>query len=104
MWTGLWCEDYSIFTRIEPQLGFLDAQSDRNGEAAIVPRVECVQELPNGKLEARFGYRNDNGVSVTIPYGPRNLFVIDRHGDRPTVFAPGDKAPRVQRAVRLDRS
>jgi len=89
-WTGLSCEDYAIFSRIEPQLAFFDAQTARNGEAAIVPRVECVEEGANGKLTARFGYRNDNGVSVSIPYGVRNLFLIDRQNARPTTFEPGD--------------
>jgi trypsin len=91
-WTGLSCEDYAIFSRIEPQLAFLDAEMARNGEAPIVPRLECVEEGAGGKLTARFGYRNDNGVSVSIPYGARNLFLIDRHNDRPSTFAPGDNA------------
>lgn len=89
-WTGLSCEGYAMFTRVQPQLAFFDAQSDRNGDAAIVPRLECVQERPDGKLEARFGYHSDNGVSVSVPYGLRNLFLIDRQGARPSVFAPGD--------------
>jgi secreted trypsin-like serine protease len=91
-WTGLSCEDYAIFSRIEPQLGFLDAEMARNGEAAIIPRLECVEEGPTGKLTARFGYRNDNGVSVSIPYGVRNLFLIDRQNARPSTFEPGDNA------------
>lgn len=90
-WTGLSCENYAIFSRIEPQLAFFDAETALNGEAAIVPRLECVEEKA-GKLTARFGYRNDNGVSVSIPYGLRNLFLIDKQNARPSTFAPGDNA------------
>ena len=91
-WTGLSCEDYAIFSRIEPQLSFFDTEASRDGDSAIVPRVECVEQGVDGKLSARFGYRNDNGVSVTIPYGLRNLFLFDPHAARPTVFQPGDNA------------
>ena len=91
-WTGLSCEDYAIFSRIEPQLDFFDTQTARDGEAGIVPRLECVEEGAGGKLTARFGYRNDNGVSVQIPYGLRNVFLIDRNNARPTTFQPGDNA------------
>ena len=91
-WTGLSCEDYAMFSRIEPQLSFFDTEEDRNGEAAIVPRLECVEEGPTGKLTARFGYRNDNGVSISIPHGVRNAFPNDRHNDRPSTFEPGDNA------------
>ena len=91
-WTGLSCEGYGMFSRIEPQLGFFDTAAARDGEASIVPRVECVEEGADGKLTARFGYRNDNGVSVSIPYGLRNLLIIDRHNDRPSTFQPGDNA------------
>jgi hypothetical protein len=91
-WTGLSCEDYAIFTRVEPQLGFFDAQSALNGEAAVVPRVECVEEAANGKLTAHFSYRNDNALSVSIPYGSRNSLPGDRRDDRPSTFEPGDNA------------
>lgn len=90
MWTGLSCEDYSIFTRVEPFLPFFDDQSEHNGEADIVPRLQCVEEGPGGALTARFSYRNDNSVTVAIPYGLRNFFPQDRGTARPTQFAPGD--------------
>lgn len=89
MWTGLSCEDYAIFTRVEPFLPFFDQQSKRNGKAPIVPRLQCVEEGPKGTFVARFSYRNDNAVTVEIPYGNRNLLPQDR-ADRPTDFAPGD--------------
>lgn len=90
MWTGLSCEDYSIFTRVEPFLPFFDAQSKLNGDANLIPRLECVEEAADGALTARFSYRNDNSVTVSVPYGARNWFPQDRLGARPTDFAPGD--------------
>jgi secreted trypsin-like serine protease len=89
MWTGLFCEDYSIFTRIDPFLDFLDGQIERAGEADIIPRLECVEETASG-LVAHFGYTNDNGVTVKIPYGSKNDFDRDRTRERPSSFAPGD--------------
>lgn len=89
-WTGLSCEDYAMFTRVQPFLGFFDAESKLNGDADIVPRVDCVEEGPGGALTARFGYRNDNQLSVSIPYGFRNWLPQDRSGARPTTFVPGD--------------
>jgi hypothetical protein len=89
MWTGLFCEDYSIFTRIDPLLEFFDGQVERAGAADIVPRLECVEETPSG-LVAHFGYTNENGLTVKIPYGAKNAFERDRTRERPSSFAPGD--------------
>jgi trypsin len=89
MWTGLSCEDYSIFTRIDPFLEFFDGQVARAGEADIVPRLECVEETSSG-LVAHFGYSNDNGLTVKIPYGSHNDFDRDRTHERPKFFAPRD--------------
>lgn len=90
-WTGLYCEDYSIFTRIDPFLDYIDAQIERAGQAPIVPRLECVEETEDG-LRAHFGYQNDNGLTVQVPYGRRNLFPADTEGARPSAFGPGDHA------------
>jgi hypothetical protein len=90
MWTGLFCEDYSIYTRIDPFLDFIDEAIERSGRAPVVPRLECLEEAADGSLSAHFGYRNDNGVSVDIPYGARNLFPADRARNRPSAFAPGN--------------
>ena len=89
MWTGLFCEDYSIFTRIDPVMDFFDAQIDRAGEADIVPRLECVEDTGGG-LVAHFGYQNDNGVTVKIRHGSKNDFARDRADARPELFAPGN--------------
>ncbi len=91
-WTGLSCEDYAIFTRIDPFLSFFDAQTVRGGGSDVTPRLECVEPESNGKFKARFGYENDNGVTVNIPYGSHNSFDQDRHNARPDDFAPGDQA------------
>ena len=42
-----------------------------------------------GTLTAHFGYRNDKGVVVTIPYGTKNSAPRDTFGTRPTAFFPG---------------
>ncbi|HEX6278134.1 MAG TPA: trypsin-like serine protease, partial [Polyangiaceae bacterium] len=89
MWTGLSCEDYSMFTRIDPFLDFFDGQIERAGEANVIPRLECVEETASG-LVAHFGYTNDNGLTVRIPYGAKNDFDRDRARERPSSFAPRD--------------
>jgi secreted trypsin-like serine protease len=91
-WTGLSCEDYSMYTRIDPFLDYFDAQTARAGKADLTPRLECVEHEPNGKYKARFGYDNENGLSVDVPYGPHNSLAQDRANARPERFAPGDEA------------
>lgn len=90
-WTGLSCEDYSMYTRIDPFLDYFDAQIARNGRADLTPRLECVEAETNGKYKARFGYDNENGVTVDVPYGPHNSLAQDRSNARPQHFAPGDQ-------------
>jgi hypothetical protein len=91
-WTGLSCEDYSVYTRIDPFLDYFDAQTARNGASKLTPRLECVEQETNGKFKARFGYQNENGLTVHVPYGARNSFPKDAHGARPDDFAPGNQA------------
>jgi hypothetical protein len=88
--TGPWCEDISIYTRIDPYLSFLDTAYRRGGQEKLVPSLDCVDTRPNGKLTAYFGYKNDNGVSITIPHGSANSLPLDVTGERPTVFEPGN--------------
>jgi hypothetical protein len=89
-WTGLFCEDYGMFTRVAPFVDFIDDETARAGKADIVPRLECVEEGAGGALTAHFSYRNDNGVTVEVPYGFRNSFPRDSERARPENFAPGD--------------
>ncbi len=89
-WTGLFCEDYAIFTRIDPFLAYFDDAVLRAGKAPIIPRLECVEDQGGGSLVAQFGYRNDNALTVSIPYGPKNSFPRDTANARPTAFRPGD--------------
>jgi V8-like Glu-specific endopeptidase len=91
-WTGLSCEDYAVFTRIDPFLDYFHAQIKRAGDSRITPRLECVEAEGGGKFKARFGYANDNGVTVHIPYGGHNSLPEDTHNARPDDFAPGDQA------------
>jgi hypothetical protein len=91
-WTGLYCEDYAIFTRIDPFLAYFDDAVAHAGGEPIIPRLECIETQPGGAFAAHFGYRNDNALTVTIPYGKKNTFAADTAGARPRDFAPGDYA------------
>ena len=77
----------TIFTRTDASMDFFDAQIERAGKADIVPRLECVEETASG-LVAHFGYQNDNGVTVKIPYGSKNDFDRDRAHARPDHVPP----------------
>jgi hypothetical protein len=89
-WTGLFCEDYAMFTRVAPFVDFIDDETARAGKADIVPRLECVEEGEGGALTAHFSYRNDNGVTVEVPHGFRNSFPRDTDDVRTENFLPGD--------------
>jgi hypothetical protein len=88
-WTGLWCEDYSLFTRIDPFLPFIDEAERRTGRAPVTPHLECVAPNDDGTFSAFFGYENKNGVSIDVPYGFRNAMPLDTDNHRITHFAPG---------------
>jgi hypothetical protein len=87
---GLFCEDYSLYTRIDPFLAFLDAAYFKGGQALLLPHLECVTLNANGSFTAYFGFQNDNGVGVSVPYGSKNALAQDTQGYRPTLFPPGD--------------
>lgn len=89
-WTGLFCEDYAIFTRIDPFLAYLDDAVTRAGQAPITPRLECIEPQADGSFEAHFGYTNENALTVTIPYGKKNELAGDTAGARTSDFEPGD--------------
>jgi hypothetical protein len=87
--TGLSCEGYSLFVRNDPFLPFLDLSYKRGGQDVLRNTFHCVTPNAQGTLTAHFGYRNDNGVVVTIPYGNKNSAPRDTFGTRPTAFFPG---------------
>jgi hypothetical protein len=89
-WTGLFCEDYSIYTRVEPFLPFLHEAIERADHVPIVPRLECIDRGDDGTYTAFFGYQSDNGSSVEIPLGRRNALPQDRAEQRPHTFGPGE--------------
>jgi len=93
--TGPWCETSSLYTRIDPYLPFLDEAYRRGGQASLTPSLDCVDSW-NGKFTAYFGYKNDNGVSISLPYdNTKNYLPLDVHNERPTLFKPGDNRFRV---------
>jgi len=89
--TGDWCESASLFTRLDPYLPFLDEAYRRGGQALLTPSLDCVDTRPNGKLAAYFGYKNDNGVNVSVPYGSANSLPLDTLSERPSLFKSGNK-------------
>ncbi|HTV20186.1 MAG TPA: trypsin-like serine protease [Polyangiaceae bacterium] len=89
-WTGLSCEDYGIFARIDPIKHFVDDALRGLGRAPLVPRLECVDRAENGTYTAFFGYENENGVTLDISHSKRNQLKADRAGVRPEEFGPGD--------------
>jgi Trypsin len=91
-WTGLSCEDYNLWTRIDPYLPFLDNAYKRGGQDTLIPRLTCVSPNANGTYTAFFGYNNKNGVAVTVPYGTKNSLAQDTQSLRPLTFVPGDHA------------
>ena len=88
-WTGLWCEDYSLHTRIDPFLPFFKQAEDKTGSLAVVPHLECVAPNADGTLSAYFGYNNANGVHVDVAHGGQNALDRDSASRRPTNFSPG---------------
>jgi hypothetical protein len=91
-WTGLSCADYNLYTRIDSFLPFLDLSYKRGGQDVLKPSFTCVTPNPSGTLTAIFGYENDNGVGITIPYGTKNALARDTSGFRPTLFTTGQHA------------
>jgi hypothetical protein len=89
-WTGLFCEDYAMFTRIDPFLATFDDAVAHAGTAPITPRLECVAPQADGSFSAYFGYTNDNALTVTIPHGKKNQFAADTAGARPSDFESGN--------------
>jgi hypothetical protein len=89
-WTGDFCENFQYETRLDGFLPFLDAAYQKGGQATTVPRLECVATRPGGGLRAYYGYNNQNGVNVSVPYGTNNQLSADTTNARPTVFQHGN--------------
>ncbi|MEI9942438.1 MAG: trypsin-like serine protease [Pseudomonadota bacterium] len=88
-WTGLSCADYNLYTRIDSFLPFLDQSYKRGGQDVLKPTFTCVTPNPQGSLTAIFGYQNDNGVGISVPYGSKNASARDTSNLRPTRFESG---------------
>jgi hypothetical protein len=88
-WTGVGCEDYALYSRIDPFLPFIQQSFERAGHLAVRPEVACITEDDAGQFTAYFGYDNQNAVSIEIPYGWRNGFPRDDDHQRPIEFRPG---------------
>lgn len=88
--TGLSCEDYNLFMRIDPFLPFFDEAYRKGGQAPLSPLLDCVTENADETLTAFFGYQNQNGVSISVPLGPKNSLPLDVPGYRTTLFDPGE--------------
>lgn len=86
---GVACADYSLYTRIEPFLPFFDEAYKKGGQAVVTPSFDCVTANSDGSLTAFFGYQNQNGVNVTVPFGVKNTLALDTAGVRPTLFKNG---------------
>lgn len=57
----------------------------------MIPLLECVDNNGDGTYTAHFGYLNQGSDVITLPVGPKNMFVggePDR--GQPTVFLPGE--------------
>jgi hypothetical protein len=89
-WGGNFCEDFSYYTRLDPFLPFVDESYRKGGQAPIIPRLECIAPRPAGGFRAYYGYTNQNGVLVSVPYGNSNAFARDTQNARPTRFEPGN--------------
>jgi secreted trypsin-like serine protease len=90
MWTGLWCEDYSIFTRLDSFKTTVNGALPKGGLSPIVPRLECVNKQADGSYTAYYGYDNTNLVTMSLPDGPLNGFPLDSAKARPQTFEIGD--------------
>jgi hypothetical protein len=59
------------------------------GASAVVFNLTMATCTADGWLTAFFGYKNDNGVNVTVPLGAKNTLALDTGNLRPTLFKHG---------------
>lgn len=69
------------FGRAAPSVSF-DQAYRRGGQAVLKPTFDCVAPNVDGTLTAFFGYENENGVSITVPYGTKNALPLDTQNQR----------------------
>jgi hypothetical protein len=61
------------------------------GGSVLVPLLDCVENNGDGTFTAHFGYVNTGSSAITLPVGPKNMFVGgDKDRGQPTVFNPGE--------------
>ena len=61
------------------------------GGTTLIPLLECVDNNGDGTYTAHFGYLNTTGNVITLPVGPKNMFVGgDKDRGQPVVFYPGE--------------
>jgi hypothetical protein len=61
------------------------------GGHSLIPLLECVDNNGNGTYTAHFGYLNQSGATISLPVGPKNMFVPGQQDfGQPTVFLPGE--------------
>ncbi|HSF42502.1 MAG TPA: PqqD family protein [Thermoanaerobaculia bacterium] len=61
------------------------------GGTTLVPLLECVDNNGDGTFTAHFGYLNTTGNVITLPIGPKNMFVGgEQDRGQPVVFYPGE--------------
>jgi hypothetical protein len=89
-WGGNFCESFSYYTRMDPFLPFVDQSYLKGGQAPVRSRLECIAPRSGGGFRAYFGYNNQNGINVSVPYGASNSFPRDTQNRRPNRFTPGD--------------
>jgi Trypsin len=87
--TGLSCANYGLYVRTSSFLPFLDEAYKKGGQEVLTPAFDCVAPNAQGTLTAFFGYKNKNGVSVSVPYGTKNSLARDTASTRPKAFLPG---------------
>lgn len=61
------------------------------GSNNLIPLLSCVQDNGDGTFTAHFGYLNQTASAITLPLGPKNMFVPPPNDrGQPTVFQPGE--------------
>ena len=61
------------------------------GGHSLIPLLECVDNNGDGTFTAHFGYWNQSSATITLPVGPKNMFVPGQQDlGQPTVFLPGE--------------